>query len=353
MARYLWGMRITHLFLLIAPLCAFGQPPPGYYDAAAGLSGDQLRTALRDIIAGHTVLDYGSLWNYFPLTDHREGSTSLVWDMYSDVPGGTPPYQYVFGTSDQCGNYDSEGDCFNREHSFPKSWFGGDAPPMNSDLHHLYPTDGYVNNKRGELPFGRVGSADWTGQNGSRTGMNISQGYNGTVFEPLDAYKGDLARAHFYMLTRYWGQTASWSSPGLQSGDLAQWYEALLLTWHASDPVSEKEMERNNIVFAHQHNRNPFIDNPQWVQSIWGPVASVQELDALVPSVRVQGDELIIDVPYAYTSGGIELFDTAGRVLHTGSLAGSSTRIPLQLSSGHYVALVTIDTQRHAKRFVR
>ncbi|HEX2616552.1 MAG TPA: endonuclease, partial [Flavobacteriales bacterium] len=235
---------LLSLFALIG-LRAQAQPPAGYYNSAEGLSGEPLRNALHNIIDDHTVLSFNTLWAWFQSTDDR--ADGKVWDMYSDNPTGTPPYSFTFVT-DQCGNYNGEGDCYNREHSFPKSWFGGDVPPMNSDLFHIYPTDGYVNNARGELPFGEVGSADWTSQNGSKTGQNVTPGYGGTVFEPIDAYKGDFARSYFYMLTRYWGQTGSWSSPMLNTGDLANWAETLLITWNDMDPVSQKETDRNNAV---------------------------------------------------------------------------------------------------------
>lgn len=173
--------------------------PPEYYTSASGLVGENLQIELYDIINGHTLRSYDQLWTDFQTTDDK--ANDYVWDMYSDVPGGTPPYNYVF-ISDQCGNYANEGDCYNREHSFPKSWFN-DASPMYTDLFHLVPTDGKVNGMRNNYPFGEVGTASLTSLNGSKLGNCDYPGYASTVFEPIDEYKGDFARNYFYMATRY------------------------------------------------------------------------------------------------------------------------------------------------------
>jgi endonuclease I len=173
--------------------------PPGYYSSADGLTGSVLQQALHNIIDNHIVLDYNSLPGYFQLTDKKSDGT--VWDMYSDVPGGIPAYVFTFN-QDECGNYSHEGDCFNREHSFPKSWFN-ELPPLYTDLFHIYPTDGWVNNKRANYPFGITNSPAWTSTNGSKLGPSSYTGYTGTVFEPTDSYKGDFARTFFYITVRY------------------------------------------------------------------------------------------------------------------------------------------------------
>ncbi len=260
------------MFKLFSPLLLIftltGQAPTGYYDSAEGLEGEALRSALHNIIDNHQVQSYSSLHTYFVSTDAKPDGT--VWDMYSDIPGGTPPYVYHFVSSDQCGNYNSEGDCYNREHSWPKSWFNN-ASPMKSDLFHVYPTDGYVNGQRGNYPYGEVNSPSWTSMNGSKRGSNSYPGYSGVVFEPIDEYKGDLARTYFYMSVRYYTEDSSWDSNGMVDGaDLLPWAASMLLEWHHSDPVSEKETDRNNAVYTIQNNRNPFIDHPEWADCIWG-----------------------------------------------------------------------------------
>jgi endonuclease I len=325
------------LLALIPAWQACAQPPAGYYDAAQGLNGPALRSALHGIIDGHTPLSYDELWNAFPSTDATAGG--IVWDIYSDVPGGTPPYTYAFG-QDQCGNYDEEGDCYNREHSFPKSWFN-DAQPMYTDLFHIYPTDGWVNNKRGNLPYGDVGSPDWTSLNGSKTGLCTDPGYNGTVFEPIDAYKGDLARTYFYMMTRYQGEMAGWSSPMLASGDLAPWAREVLLAWNQQDPVSPKETERNNAIFNLQHNRNPFIDHPEWAAAIWDPESAVQELPRQAASLRSMDGFLQLD-GLGEGSHLLRITDGEGRTAWQGRINGPEATVALKAAHGLYIATVQL-----------
>lgn len=263
---------IKYLFFIIVlfPSFSFSQIPGGYYSSADGKAGEELKSALYNIIKNHTVISYSGLWTAFQTTDDKPNGK--VWDMYSDIPNSTPPYEYTFITN-QCGNYSSEGDCYNREHSFPKSWFNDDSP-MYSDLFHLYPTDGYVNNKRGNYPFGNVNSPSWTALNGSKVGPSSTSGYTGVVFEPIDAYKGDFARSYFYMVTRYENLVAGWSSDMLNGSSFpafSSWAITLLLDWNKLDPVSQKEIDRNNEVYEnYQHNRNPFIDHPEYAEMIWG-----------------------------------------------------------------------------------
>jgi len=182
---------------------AFAQIPQGYYDDAAGLEGTALRAALHNIIDDHNSIDYSDIYDILDQTDEKPNGK--VWDMYSDVPGGTPPYEYTF-FEDECGNYSGEGSCYNKEHSWPKSWFGGEIYPMTSDLFHIVPTDGYTNGMRSNYPYGEVGAANWTSENGSKRGYCNYPGYSGIVFEPIDEYKGDFARNYFYMSTRYYGE---------------------------------------------------------------------------------------------------------------------------------------------------
>jgi endonuclease I len=260
---------MKNLFLVLIILSGFilpAQIPAGYYNSAAGLTGAPLQTALHNIIKNHTVVSYSSLWTHFQTTDKKPNGK--VWDMYSDSVTGTPPYEFTFVTN-QCGNYSGEGDCYNREHSWPQSWFNSATTP-SSDLFHLYPTDGYVNNKRGNYPYGDVDSATWTSMNGGKLGFCSDPGFSGAVFEPIDEYKGDLARSYFYMSTRYMGEDASWATSGATNKSvLLPWQVNVLLQWDHQDPVSAKEVARNNAVYGIQHNRNPFIDHPEWADSIW------------------------------------------------------------------------------------
>jgi endonuclease I len=243
-------------------------PPAGYYDAAEGLVGAPLQAALHTIIAGHTAITYSEVWDAFPTTDDKPNGK--VWDIYSDVPGGTPPYEYTFGT-DQGGVGGVEGTGYNREHSWPLGWYGGGAP-MESDLFVVYPTDTYVNNRRGSEAYGEVDFPTWTSLNGSELGPCAYPGFSGTAFEPIDEYKGDLARSYFYFSTRYYQQDAGWPGSAMVSGaTLLPWAAAMLLEWHEADPVSQKELDRNGTIFGIQANRNPFIDRPEFAERIWSP----------------------------------------------------------------------------------
>lgn len=258
---------MRHLFLfvlaiLISSTTIFAQPPAGYYNSAEGKTGAQLKTALFGIIKNHSTVSYSGLWGAFKKSDKK--ANGKVWDMYSDC-------DFTFG-SDQCGNYSSECDCYNREHSFPKSWFGN-VSPMSSDMFHLYPTDGKVNGMRGNYPFGEVGTASYTSGNGCKRGNSSFSGYTGVVFEPIDEYKGDFARAYFYMATRYEDRIASWNSPMLDNSAYpayTEWAVELLLKWHRQDPVSQKEIDRNNVIYnQYQHNRNPYVDHPEYADCVW------------------------------------------------------------------------------------
>ncbi|MFN5417715.1 MAG: endonuclease [Flavobacteriia bacterium] len=254
--------------IFILPTIIFAQIPTGYYNSAQGLTGDALKIALHNIIDNHTVVSYNGLWNCYSNTDRK--SNGKIWDIYSDVPGGTPAYEFTF-SSDQCGSYAVEGDCYNREHTWPQSWFNSEAGAV-SDLFHVYPTDGKVNGERDNFPYGNVGTTIYfQSTNGGKLGITTDLGYNTVVFEPIDEYKGDVARNYFYMSTRYYSEDFNWtSSAATIKSEIKAWELNVLLTWHHQDPVSSKETARNNVIYnSYQHNRNPFIDHPEWADSIW------------------------------------------------------------------------------------
>ena len=287
-------------FLFFASLVLQGQAPSGYYSNANGKTGNELKSALHDIIGGHTTISYQQIWNAFWSTDNK--GNGVVWDMYSDVPNGTPPYSFKIGQN-QCGEYEEEGECYNREHSWPKSWFSGDEQTTpGRDLHHIFPTDGFVNAQRSSFPFGEVNNASWTSQNGSKLGScKSSLGYSGTVFEPIDEYKGDFARAIMYMSVRYYGEDDDWGSSGMTNKSVIKdWAIQMLMRWSEQDPVSAKEIARNNVIYNdYQHNRNPFVDHPEYARAIWDPdwhgveynvtYASVQNGSVSGPATAVEG----------------------------------------------------------------
>ena len=263
------------LFLLLV-LSITAQIPSGYYSAAEGKVDAALKSQLSSIIsANYKDNGYDGAYNIYKESDNLPNGK--VWDMYSIKADGTANYYFTHG-SDKCGSYKKEADCYNREHTFCDSWLGA-ATPQRSDVHHLIPTDGYVNNQRSSFPHGKVKTASWTSTNGSKKGSSDpATGYSGTVFEPIDEFKGDFARMYFYMATRYESKIASWANNGSAGEILAgntypaykTWFYTLLLQWNSADPVSTKEINRNNVIYTFQKNRNPFIDYPNLAEFIWG-----------------------------------------------------------------------------------
>ncbi|MDY3319262.1 endonuclease [Riemerella anatipestifer] len=281
---------MKNIYLIVAFLIGgFGlaQIPDGYYDSAEGLSGYTLKSKLSEIIAdGHLDKGYSGLWTAYATTDrdlYYENDNTIL-DIYSENPNGLDSYTYNYRLH-QCGSNspNKEGGCYNREHIVPQSLFSNVKPtPMKHDAHFVVPTDYLVNNRRSNYPFGIVKTATWTSRNGSKLGENSTSGYSGVVFEPIDEFKGDVARMIFYFVTRYEKRIPNFKSGDMLNGTTTQgledWQLAVLLTWHNQDPVSKREIDRNNAVYNYQGNRNPFIDHPEWVNLIWKKELSTQEV---------------------------------------------------------------------------
>lgn len=243
------------LFLLISIFSFYAESYSAYYLSAEGLSREHLKTALQRRASKHQFLLYDELWNYFQQTDALDNNRVL--DRYSST-------EYVFSQSSQ----------MDREHAFPKSWWGGATfYPVYSDLHHLYPSDRSANIAKSNNPLGKVSSNPSFSNGVTKVGPSVTTGYSGTVFEPADEYKGDFARAYFYVVTAYEQLFGVWDSPMLDNNTypvFKTWAIDLLLEWHTNDPVSQLEIDRNEQVYLVQQNRNPFIDYPQLVDYIWG-----------------------------------------------------------------------------------
>lgn len=271
------NLSIISAILIVAtclPLSA--APKTGHYNAIDGKSGQDLFDAVHTVAKkNYKTLSYKGLWTAYLTTDLR--SDKKIWDMYSDCefePTGK-------GIGKQCGNYSGECDCYNREHSIPQSWFGGgtDNNTPGTDIFHVVPTDGFTNSKRGSYVLGETSSGEAYGI--CKLGNSSFSGYSGTVWEPADEYKGDFARGYFGTLLRWAGDYQSFTtSPGniIFSGNntasgnfgLTTYGVNLLLKWHRQDPVSQKELDRNDGIEKTQGNRNPFIDYPQLAEYLWG-----------------------------------------------------------------------------------
>ena len=284
-----------------------------YYASVDGTSGDAIREALNKKINSHTIVSYDNLRHIFKWTDTYDSKGQVIDDIYSHCD---PTYTTTF-CSGNCG--------YNREHSVPKSWFGGDSP-MYSDAFHLYPTNCYVNSDRSNYAYGECANGKVYSSNGvqgkGRKGTSTFSGYTnvGTVFEVDDEFKGDLARTYFYMVTCY--MTTNFTKDGggktmfLYSGgkaDLSQYSINLLLKWHRQDPVSERELRRNEVIYGNttynkssykQGNRNPFIDYPELVEYIWGnkkgQSVTISALDSPYANESSQGIDEIEVAPVAH-----------------------------------------------------
>lgn len=273
--------KIYTLLALFSLIFGFSQPPAGYYASATG-TGFILKTQLYNIIDNHNDRGYPGLYTTYQASDvdsFYENDGSLL-DMYSENPNGIDPYVYQINSSAQrCGTYSVEGDCYNREHVIPQYFFNSDSP-MLSDAHSVTPTDGKVNGLRNNFPHGKaVATGGSTTLNLSRLAAGINSGYaagySGTVFEVLDAFKGDFARIYFYFATRYENLINTWGNTypmfdGSTDVVFTPTFKNILLQWNLDDPVSPREVTRNNAIYARQNNRNPYIDNNSYVQSIWG-----------------------------------------------------------------------------------
>lgn len=343
----------------------FAQIPNGYYTNAQNKKGYALRSALFNIIKNHTTLSYDYLWDAYEYTDLKPNGK--VWDMYSDIPGQTPPYEYTYG-SDQCGNYSGEGSCYNREHSIPKSWFN-DASPMVSDLMHIVPTDGSVNGARSNYPYGNVASATYTSLNGSKKGSSAVPGYTGIVFEPIDEYKGDFARIYFYMTVCYMDKNLGASSESMfTNGSLKPWALAMLIQWSNEDPVSQKEINRNNAVYQEQGNRNPFVDYPELVGKIYGADSvnlflptSIQESEYVTPRITFTNPtttalNLFYNLDFIeYQTITLDVYDLLGHKLKSIDVTSQPSQVDVsEFPKGVYIIqFVYLDEKRASKLIIQ
>lgn len=278
--------------------------PRDYYpNSLEGKNGAELKTELHNLLKNHTRLPYGSrdynqiacTWTVFKKSDVRPNGK--VWDMYSNNS-----YNFSNGAGATKG--------MNIEHSVPKSWWGDaydeTATPLTRfkydgsyDLHHLTPSDADANMAKSNYPLGVVDSPSF--DNGvTKVGTGQANGRATNLFEPADEYKGDFARMYLYFVTCY--QDYSWKSSALSMfaqnsyPTLNAYGQSLLLKWHRQDPVSQKEIDRNNAVYSFQGNRNPFIDYPNMVEYIWGDSTnyefSFSGQSTSAPSISISNDKI-------------------------------------------------------------
>lgn len=265
---------ISGMMMAAGALALMAETPAGYYSLLEGKSGSALKEAVKRVAIPDDFVSivYGDgntsfkTWQAFELTDVRMvGGKAAWWDMYSNK------LIYV----------ESGHSSLNIEHSVANSWWGGLAGSEQAyqDLFHLNPSNAEANVAKSSNPLGIVGSNP-SYDNGLILVGAPAAGYGGgasKVFEPADEYKGDFARAYFYIMTAYddipWREDKGGEALyTITDGriDLQQWTASMLLKWAADDPVDAKEMNRNEEIFKCQKNRNPFIDYPSLAEYIWG-----------------------------------------------------------------------------------
>ncbi len=234
-----------------------------FSDIGSGLDNLALVAALyTKLSSDHVSISFDGLFAAYETLDTGRGGCAGISDFYSSK---------CWTPEEACGNFAQEGDCFNREHSWPKSWWGGGTgPDQHEDLVAVIPADGYVNGLRADDPLGEVVSANYSSSNGSMRGLcNVPGTEPGSrCFEPPDNLKGDFARIYFYMAVRYEGEFTCCDEVAVQGADIVLWQETMLRQWHATDTVDIDERDRNERLFDIQKNRNPFVDYPDFVDRI-------------------------------------------------------------------------------------
>jgi len=318
---------ISSLFIFFLFIqVVFGQIPDGYYDDAEGLTGDELKSALHNIIKDHVEFSYNDLRDFLlRATDEDPNNSNNVILFYT-------------GRSQAKNTFGGDPDEWNREHVWAKSHGDfGTTPPAGTDCHHMKPTDVSVNSTRGNLDFDMGGSPV-----AEAPGCFV----DGDSFEPRDAVKGDVARMIFYMAVRYEGGSGE---PDLEVVDHVNTYPnpehgklSELLLWNEQDPPDDFEMNRNDVIYSYQENRNPFIDHPEYVQEIWGNPSAIAENGMI--TIACYPNPVLTNL-YIEFSENINLsysfYYLDGRKVRVGNLQAGKSTLSLQgLQQGLYILMI-------------
>lgn len=315
----------------------FAQIPVGYYDDAQGLTGEDLKYALHNIIDDHIPFSYNDLRDFIlKNTDEDPDNSNNVILLYS-------------GRSQDKNTFGGDPDDWNREHVWAKSHGDfGNNPPAGTDAHHIRPTDVSVNSARGNLDFDMGG-----------TPVAQAPGCfkDDDSFEPRNAVKGDVARMIFYMATRYEGGgtvpdlevvDAVNTYPNPQHGKLSQ-----LILWNSQDPPDDFERNRNDVIYyQYQENRNPFIDHPEYVDAIWGDPSNIEsnELEDIKVYPNPASDLLHISTQENQNLG-YSLFSVIGNRVASGNLSLSTSEIDIsKLNNGIYILSLTNNSNQVTKK---
>ena len=354
---------ITLVLLTLVSIC-FAQAPAGYYNSATG-TGYALKSQLKTIITNnYNDRGYSGLYTTY-LTSDRDNYYEMngtLLDMYTENPTG-PECEFIYGVNQDDGT-GGTAECqkYNREHLVPQSVFGS-ATPMYSDAHFVVPSDKYVNAQRSDFPFSKVNTASNTYSNGSKKGTNLnsgySNGYNGTVFEPIDEFKGDIARMLLYFATRYEDDVANWNYPMFNNTSNQVFTSQainVLLTWNNNDPVSLRERDRNNAIYARQNNRNPYIDNTNYAMMIWGSLLNTDAFQiepkiSITPNPSTDG-RFIVTTDTAIDA--ITVININGQIIqqiNNPALMNNEIEVS-NLSKGFYFITLESNSQRITKKVI-
>ena len=325
-------------------------------------NASSLLSTLRSLTSSGSAGSYSDLWNSYKTVYVK--ANGKMMDYYSSSSSFTP------GT-DQAGSYKAEGDVYNREHSIPKSWWGGSESNQGADLFIVVPTDGYVNNKRSNYPLGMVSSATYTSNGGfSKLGSAVSSwGYSGTVFEPDDSVKGDLARIVFYAVARYsasYGWTSgegssTFSGSASTNFGLTNYAVKLFTYWNNLDKPDDWERSVNDKGSSIQGNKNPFIDHPEYANTLWGSVSGATTYsDSQVGITSISKTSTSITVGNTDTISATS--SNSGNISWSSNNTSVATVSPATTSSGNsttitgvaagtatITASITIDGQTYKK----
>lgn len=364
------------IFLLTISLAsiACGQVPSGYYEDAEGLQGYALKTALHNIIKNFDAQSYNALRDLYASNHSKNGfkdkyyeNDNTILDIYSENPDGPDPYNY--SANESMGSGANEGDAFNREHLIPQSYFD-EALPMRSDAFHVWPTDSKVNGWRGNYAFGPIQNPQSANNCNSGATNLPCKSKNGTlkgrfvedssiiVMEPIDEFKGDVARAFFYFATCYQNRMTNFynnaggsnvkvmfdgSSNKVFSDDFLE----VLAQWHVMDPVSDRERDLNDLIYYnHQGNRNPYIDNPEWVYEIWNVGMDTNDFHYQdrddVKVYTAQNKNVVVRLENNQKSiVKVSVYDLSGKLVKTQNNPYNNTEVKVRIdNAGIYIIKV-------------
>ena len=308
-----------------------------YYDLTENLSEENLKNVI-NLVTGNGYISLG----------YNVARDSMFMGIDNKRTNGQSAGQNTLEcvyTGREAVGYTNRSDCqttfsFNTEHTFPQTFFTS-MEPMKSDLHHLFPTDGVANNQRGDNPFGVVTSPTWNSGGSSS---------NGTIFEPRDQQKGRAARALIYFVLRYQNYSNFLTSQ-----------ESILRTWHRNFPPSVSERKRNSDIFSIQHNKNPFVDYPVFLDRITS--VSSNSTAPLISSIDLLQDTIIYGtvqpgtpVVFNYVivnNGNTNIYFSNFNLTHPAELSFASTGNDTTISPGESLpvkirCLTTVTDSIHA-----